>query len=410
MPQSKALSHLAALPYTFSPSLLRDAHLHRITALCTQYQLNCDDVVDFMKSGQPSRSAASIAPFILLHVAGVWALPCVRFGDALAPGGKQRERSSTEAAQQFLSAAITAMAQHPGMIHPTCIADIYATAAEIADLLNDSSSTVKHLNLAVAPILPVTYGEQPIHESLLSRILALMAKVGVKSASWLPFLKRGLTSTASHHACTALLKGGGVGLLARSLDGPKWRLAASDIGFALLSQNVITDSEFLVTLRESAYAEGVRGGEEGEREELLIALLGLVAQNCLTGWVHYDEPEGGVGGGGGGGGSVVEALARLLYRRSEEDFDVVFAHLEGLGGETTVGSTPQPMTAPRLPQKRDEAMHVLLLGAGRQERWNGPSSAVDDKVLSSFYDTNPYPVWVRVGMKPKKKHTKFSLF
>eukprot|EP01061_Rhynchopus_euleeides_P009769 TRINITY_DN19041_c0_g1_i1.p1 TRINITY_DN19041_c0_g1~~TRINITY_DN19041_c0_g1_i1.p1 ORF type:complete len:698 (+),score=102.60 TRINITY_DN19041_c0_g1_i1:258-2096(+) len=309
---------------------------------------------------------------------------------------KRRERDQTESALQFVTAALQTAEQVALLCKPHDITAIHITAAEISHQLGNTAEAVRHLDSAVQRLLSTNLVEALRHPSgpvnALCSCLAVMANLGIRKAEWLEVATAGLASPACHYASDLVGKGGGLELLVKRAAPCVWGAATTDLGFEIIATQVLIQHEALLTgMRAAVFAEvasALQGPvpQAARVEGLVVALVALVAQNCLTGWIHYDTPDVPLPPAESDEPLLKQYLrsfATLLYVPEASSVQLLREAVERPGDSLTQ----------RVAEKMKKAAPVLALSWQSQ----GSSGAVDDTVLEEFYDSNVYPVWVNLG-------------
>ena len=429
-----ALQRIEALPYTFSPALMRDRHVARVRTVCARYRISLDDVVAVLRGAAPP--PAGVPPFLVLHAAALWALPPVRFGRAMgADAARHEEQSTAQAAHLLRTACAAADAAGGGRgCPPAHLADLYATAADVAAQagVGGAEGYVDAALRAVPPADPASLSAEELAAQLYA--LRVVARVGFPGAlpaasqkTWLELLRRHARSAGCADAFAAFSEGRGLdslvslvksGAIGTAHGGGGARregrcaalaAAATDVGFEMVSRNVLVrQAGFALELRAELTRASARVAEAsaGERAETATALLAGVAQAALAGWVHFDRPdddEAAAVAAAAEAEPLFAALHTLLYDPVPAALHTLRRYADGgegmLEGVAAAEGTARAVLAARL----RETLATVRLGmpeaAEEEEAEEAVAKvSVDDATLEAFYDRHPYPVWFAVGM------------
>eukprot|EP01064_Diplonema_japonicum_P009369 TRINITY_DN16855_c0_g1_i1.p1 TRINITY_DN16855_c0_g1~~TRINITY_DN16855_c0_g1_i1.p1 ORF type:complete len:649 (+),score=181.04 TRINITY_DN16855_c0_g1_i1:47-1993(+) len=367
-----AFERIEQLQYSYAPSLLRWFHVARLRAACSECNVKGDDVVRFLSSGE---GPASVPPHFMLYLAGLWCLPCVRFGNNL-PGGKAQERQGTEQALHFLKAA-SQVCNNQGK-----------ELIKILCALTDCYFNLDDTDNALMTLTQVLY--HPLDAEVKSWLLPLIAKIGVRSDSHLPILEGMAVSPSSHYAVAAWKHGGyEVFMKKRGRDG-RWRAVGETLCRDFMMHHVLL-GEFeddLIAIREELMLQV-------ESEEAWLAVFSFMFQGLLTGWVmpRLAEPTPAP--------PVPEATPFEVakYLMHDPPNYQLLAALECTTADPFEKFTKGDLMRSLVAEFKERAT-VL-----RPADTRGASS---DMLLKNFYDANPFPVWFNIGSEGLPTYTSYK--
>eukprot|EP01063_Lacrimia_lanifica_P030146 TRINITY_DN4743_c0_g1_i1.p1 TRINITY_DN4743_c0_g1~~TRINITY_DN4743_c0_g1_i1.p1 ORF type:complete len:722 (+),score=251.43 TRINITY_DN4743_c0_g1_i1:79-2244(+) len=416
---AKALAALKALPYSFAPSLLRGHHVERLEWVAREYKVDYDEVLLFLR-GKAAPGGGGVPPWVFLYAAGLWCLPCVRFGEAMGPQSAQKEAQSTRQAVALFTAALE-QAQRGAPDDFRLL--LRAALADAEGKLKQTHKAADHISAAVQLWRGGAVRGAAVDEAW-ALLLKTIAAVGVADASWLPLLAAAPESCA-HHVKAAWDANGCERAEASLKAGePKYHLALHPLGERVLRDNLVHNQEALCAAlraelagvlrrlsgeRAAARSCGKPFGLDGHACAAVRAAVTMAHQGILAGWVHFDAPPDGGDEGSGASSTPTKAgtaptaagpgspggtsacplllLASLMYCPPDE---VAALRLFCRSGE---------LTELRARDDVEGVIHRLeLLRYVRcDDVFGSPLNVITDTRLADFYNANPYPVWRHVG-------------
>eukprot|EP01062_Namystynia_karyoxenos_P061216 TRINITY_DN5334_c0_g1_i1.p1 TRINITY_DN5334_c0_g1~~TRINITY_DN5334_c0_g1_i1.p1 ORF type:complete len:707 (+),score=158.92 TRINITY_DN5334_c0_g1_i1:68-2188(+) len=410
----KALQQLQALPYTFSPGVLKHHRVRTLRRLLAALGAEADDLAAFLRTGEPRGSCSRLGRAALLALAAEWQLPPVRFGGAL-PGAAQAEAEAASKARVFAEAAVQALTTADD---PAARQAALSVAAEAALLCGDGAACAA-LAARMDPEPPAAApgGAERLGAMLRAgRLCNRATQAGFDPgdlppdalARWCELLRAALVAGPGCDDVAALWRQGFGGALRRAASRagvPPWRVAASPLGAAVLSRCVLHGEDcFVREARQGVHAElaaALRGGEP-PAAAALFAAAAVAGQGLLRGWVLPDDhAEGGGPGGCCVGDDPCAALARAMYNPPPPGDLALLrgadwaAHPRGDLGSGALRAEPDALPA----ALTELASWCELLTRGPPTGCEPPAlpGGIAEEVVQQFYDENPYPVWRGVG-------------
>ena len=382
-----ALSQLENLPYTFSPSQMRWGHHSKLTYFLKKYNIKGEDVLGFLR-GKMTPEIEQIHPGMLLHVGGLWLLPCVRFGDVMK-NGKENEMKSTKQSIELFQAGI----QHTKQtVVPSLLSELLISLAfAYFHIGNSHESQTELLN-------SLKHNPDAHTEKLILQLMSCLPSYC--SSEWLPLLTK-YSST------------GGCDLVRQIWSSPKCQQIIQnkyniegmlhDPLSRTIIRSAVIDEELYVQFQNIVIGHVIDFLTKTNKVDLLKLfdeLTTVAIQSAITGWISGDLSDNFI---------EFETIAKTLSNSGLQTTAVIELTKCLVSCNDHIGDVLSKLDTDF---KNDENIKLMSqyfhYNLDSEIQINSKHISVeveiDDHILQSFYDKNPYPVWSAVGSLGLQKY------